>query len=184
MVKEASEEREAEKAGIQTAEQCQAVLALDKIQLTKANEQIETEQKAAEAIQVLQDKAMLTLTTKLEGEDAVVVRCEQEVALATKSAEALAAKEAANTPNKPASTGSSNSSEKQAVQALLAEREADLLAAKVAREETQGQIRRLKTDEEIIAQSRVTIPQAQKFYRDLLAISQRREEDAIAQSDR
>jgi hypothetical protein len=41
----------------------------------------------------------------------------------------------------------------------------------------------LKTDEEIITQALLTIPQAEKFYQNLVKISEMRETAAIAQED-
>ena len=152
MIKEASEERESEKADIETPDQIQAVLSLDRVQLIKADEKIETQRKAAEDIKAYQDDAMLTLNKKLEGEEAVLVACEEDIAVLEKQLEALAPDGTSSPEQTDNGTGTgetvqdisnaTNQPQREALQALLDEREADLLATKQAREETQGQIRR------------------------------------------
>ncbi len=152
MIKEASEERESEKADIETPDQIQAVLSLDRVQLIKADDKSETQRKAAEDIKAYQDDAMLTLNKKLEGEEAVLVACEEDIAVLEKQLEALATDGTLSPEQTDNGTGTgetvqdisnaTNQPQREALQALLDEREADLLATKQAREETQGQIRR------------------------------------------
>lgn len=128
MIKEASDEREAEKAGIETPVQMQAVLALDRAQLIIADKNIET-QKAAEDIKAYQHEAMLTGNKKLEGEEFVLVKFQEEVAVVTEQLESLGTDEAP-------------SQQRQALQERLDARKADLLATKEARDAAQDQIRR------------------------------------------
>ena len=128
MVKEASDEREAEKAGIETSDQIQAVLALDRAQLIKADKNIETQQ-AAEGIKAYQHEAMLTGNEKLEGEEFVLAKFQEEVDVVTGQLEILGTDEA-------------SSQQRQALQERLDARKADLLATKEARDAAQDQIRR------------------------------------------
>jgi len=179
MIEEATEKKQDEKKGMQTPVESEAVVIMDRVLLSQADDGLEEDQKGAQAMETGLQQAILILNEKLDGETAVLMKYEEEEAIAAKAVEDFGANE---TSSQAPVVDDVLSVKRQALQELLEKRQAEVMEAKIATTETQAQQRRLMTDEEIVAQAKETIPRAEAFYKDLVTISAMQEEQTQVQA--